>query len=165
MLHLLGYHNSLLQFNLKTKPVWRFYVAGNNRTYLWLHIKCPNSTKCGMSRYTFREVINIKFHANPSSGNRAGICGQMDEGTYGRMDERMDERMEENNESNTRFFYNTARQITVFPTHSQFPHCVSFPLCHACAENLLLLGILITVIWRLEGKKNLIKLNSNTVAV
>jgi len=81
------------------------------------------------------------------------------------MDGRTDEKLEENDESNMRFFHNAARQITIFPTYSHFPNCLSFPLCHGCAENLLLLNILITIIWKLEEKKNLIKLNSDTLSV
>jgi hypothetical protein len=110
---------------LKTKPVWQFNVTGNNTTYLGLHIntlstdlnpichllallgthhilhvsrirvKWPNSTKPEMSRHIFTEVINIKFHLNPFSGNRASI--------YGEVDGRTNERIEENNESNKRF--------------------------------------------------------------
>jgi hypothetical protein len=110
---------------LKTKPVWQFNVAGNNTTYLVLHInplsadlnhichflallgthhilhvskirvKCPNSTKPGMSRHIFTELINIKFHLNFLSGNRASI--------YGEVDGRTEERIEENNESNKGF--------------------------------------------------------------
>jgi hypothetical protein len=99
MLHLLRYHNSLIQFHLKTKRVWRFNVAGKNKKYLGLHIKRPNSTKPGISKHIFTEDITIKFHINPSSGNRAAIGEEMD----GRTDGRTDERIEENNESNNLF--------------------------------------------------------------
>jgi hypothetical protein len=62
--------------------LWRIYVAGNNKTYLGLHVNClyfcPILNKLEVSRQNFINVSNIKFHRNPSSGCRADACGLMD---------------------------------------------------------------------------------------
>jgi len=40
-----------------------------------------NLIKSAVSQQSFVEVLNIKFHENPSSGRRADTCGE----TYGRI--------------------------------------------------------------------------------
>ena len=47
-----------------------------------LHIKCPISTKFGISRRIFIKGSNIKFQVNPSIGSRAD--------TYRKKDKQMD---------------------------------------------------------------------------
>jgi hypothetical protein len=66
--------------------LWRFNVAGNSKTYLGLHVKCPILTKCEISRRIFVKMASIKFHVNASNGSRADTCGQ----TEGRTDEQPD---------------------------------------------------------------------------
>jgi hypothetical protein len=93
-----------------------------------------------MHQYGF--ITRIKFHVNPSSGNHADIHMWRDGRTY--------ERTQRNYESNNALLcHYPTRQITGFPTHSQFSHCLSFPLCHARPEKLLLLEILITNLCKL----------------
>jgi hypothetical protein len=36
-----GYSKSLTTFHSKRALSWRFHAAGNNKTYLVLHLKCP----------------------------------------------------------------------------------------------------------------------------
>jgi hypothetical protein len=53
-------------------------VAGNNKTYLGLQVKCQILTKFVASGQIFMDVPYIKFRGNPSSGTRADTCGQTD---------------------------------------------------------------------------------------
>lgn len=64
-------------------PLWRIYVAGNNKTYVGILVKCPIFcqllTKFGDSRQIFvKKTPNIKFHGNRSGGSRADTCGRTD---------------------------------------------------------------------------------------
>ena len=54
------------------------YVAGNNKTYLGLHVKCL--TFLSDSNHIFIKVPANKFHGNPSSGSCTDIYAdkQMD---------------------------------------------------------------------------------------
>jgi hypothetical protein len=49
-----------------------FNVAGNNETYLGLHVKfqvfCPHLTTYEISQQNFIKVPHTKFHRNPSTG-------------------------------------------------------------------------------------------------
>jgi hypothetical protein len=58
--------NKLAPLLWKRKLLWRFYVAGNNKPLLSLHVKCPIScrilTKYGRARQIFVQDPNIKFH-------------------------------------------------------------------------------------------------------
>jgi len=58
--------NKLTPFLWKRKLLWRFYVAGNNETFLILHVKCPIFypilTKYGRARQIFVQVSSIEFH-------------------------------------------------------------------------------------------------------
>ena len=65
--------------------VWRFYVAGNNKTYLDLNPKLPNFfffffdfKKYLFSRNILINVLISKLHENPSSRSRVDICGKTD---------------------------------------------------------------------------------------
>jgi hypothetical protein len=69
--------------SLEDSTLQQFNVAGNNKTYLGLYVKCPVFlfhilTKFGFSQKISIRVLNIKFHVNPSSGSRADMCGQRD---------------------------------------------------------------------------------------
>jgi hypothetical protein len=78
-IHLHGYASSLIPFHTKNALSWRFDVAGNNKTYPGLHVKCPILTKLGFFRHTFTEVFSMKFQGNKFGGNHADTtCGQMD---------------------------------------------------------------------------------------
>jgi len=48
-------------------------IAGNNVTYLGLHVNCLIRTKFRISRQIFIEVHNINFYGNPFSGSPADI--------------------------------------------------------------------------------------------
>ena len=56
-------------------------MAGNNKTYVGLHLNCPVFcqilTKFGASRRILI-VRGIKFCDNPSIGGRSDTCGQTD---------------------------------------------------------------------------------------
>jgi hypothetical protein len=58
--------------------LWQVHVAGN--TVLRSHEKCrmflSNFNKISSSLTDVIDAINIKFHGNLSSENRAGTCGQ-----------------------------------------------------------------------------------------
>ena len=54
---------------------WLCNVAGNNKTYLGLHIFC---------RQVSNKDPTTKFHEKPSSGSRA-VCGQRGGGTWRRL--------------------------------------------------------------------------------
>jgi hypothetical protein len=66
-----------------TMLLWRIYFAGNNETYLGLHIKCPmlTVTKCAFSRRILLEIPNITFHGNLSSRSRDDTRGHTDRRT------------------------------------------------------------------------------------
>jgi hypothetical protein len=70
--------NRLMPFLSKRALSPQFVVAGNNKTYLNLHVKCAIVTKFGVCRQITIITIDdpdIKFNANPSSGSRADTCG------------------------------------------------------------------------------------------
>jgi hypothetical protein len=69
VLYLLGYSNSLILCHSKRALLWRFNVAGDNQTYVGLHVKCPVLLQD--FKQIFVEVPNVKFDLNPSSGSRA----------------------------------------------------------------------------------------------
>jgi hypothetical protein len=50
-------------------------VAGNNEMYFGLHVKYAILTELGVPTQIFIKVLTVKFHANPSSGNRTDTCG------------------------------------------------------------------------------------------
>ena len=54
------------------------YVAGNNKTYLGLHVKCQILRKFEFSRQILIRVPSIKFQGNSSSVSRADARGQRD---------------------------------------------------------------------------------------
>lgn len=58
--------NSLVPYN-SISLLWRFNVAGNSKTYLRVHVKCPTSTKFGISRI-FHKSPQYQFHVNLSVG-------------------------------------------------------------------------------------------------
>ena len=43
-------------------------------------------TKFGISRQIFLKFVKVKFHENPSSRNRADICGETDRRMYEQTD-------------------------------------------------------------------------------
>jgi len=57
-------------------------VAGNNKTYLGLHVKCllylPNFAKIWNFSQILMKVPNTKFHGNPSSGGHTDTDRRMD---------------------------------------------------------------------------------------
>jgi len=57
-------------------PLWRMYVAGNNRTYLRLREKCSMFlsvvTIFGVPRHITVEGPTFKFYGKLSSGGLAG---------------------------------------------------------------------------------------------
>ena len=77
-MYLLGYPKSLIQFNSQKALLWRFTIAGNNKKYLGLDVKCPILTKFGFSRQIFKKVSETKSDGNPSSGSCADTCGRTD---------------------------------------------------------------------------------------
>ena len=59
--------NSLISYNSNISLLRRFNVAGNSKTYLRVHVKCPTTTKFGISR-RFHKSPQYKFHVNLSVG-------------------------------------------------------------------------------------------------
>jgi hypothetical protein len=71
--------NSLISYNSTISLLWRFNVAGNSKTYLRVHVKCPTSTKFGISR-RFHKSPQYQCHINLSVGatrigRRTTDCG------------------------------------------------------------------------------------------
>ena len=84
-----------LYFSLAVLYAWqhftrtqRFYgdVAGKNKAYLDLQVKCPILVKYEISRFIFIKLPRIKFHIDPFSRSRgwADVCGGADVQTEGR---------------------------------------------------------------------------------
>jgi hypothetical protein len=74
-LYLPGYPKSLISLQSTGALLWRFGVAGSNKPYLDVHVKCPILTKFGISQQMFIQVRNIKFHLNSSSSGCADTYG------------------------------------------------------------------------------------------
>ena len=66
-LYFLGYANSLIPSRYETALLWRFNVAGNNKSNLDFHVLCSTILsdifKFGI-RYIFINVLDIKFDRN-----------------------------------------------------------------------------------------------------
>lgn len=61
--------------------VWRFNIAGNYKTYICLHLRCPiflPSFKHICMFSTDFKSPNIRFQGNPFRGNHEGTCGRTD---------------------------------------------------------------------------------------
>jgi len=62
----------------KTVLLWQSDVAGNNKTYLGLHVKCPELfsyfNQSEFSQKISTEVLKVKRESGTDT------CGQMDEG-------------------------------------------------------------------------------------
>jgi hypothetical protein len=78
----LSYRNSLILFFSKRALLWLFNVAGNDKTLLCLHVKCPtilpHFNQIWSFLKDFREVPIIKFNGNLSNGSCASTRGQID---------------------------------------------------------------------------------------
>ena len=79
-LYLLGSPDSLIPSDSKGELLWRFYIAGNSRTYLRLQVKCPVGTKFGVPRLVSINVPCIKLSQASESGGHAETCGQAVDG-------------------------------------------------------------------------------------
>jgi hypothetical protein len=81
------YPNSLIPFH---SVLWRFNIAGNNKIYFGVHVKCPmflpDFNQIWICSQIFIEIPNIKFHRNPFKGNGSDTCGQTDRQRDGRTD-------------------------------------------------------------------------------
>jgi len=73
-LYLLGYTTSQIPYHPNRTLLWRINVTSDSKTYLGPHIKCQILTKFRNSQQIFKNMPNIKFHINLSSGSCPNIC-------------------------------------------------------------------------------------------
>ena len=77
-LYLIGYPNNLIPLHTKEAILWRFNVYAGDKTYLRLHVQCPNLSKFENSRLSTKGVPGIRFHVNTSNRSRLDTCGRTD---------------------------------------------------------------------------------------
>ena len=78
-----GRTNSLIQCHSKGPLLYGIHFAGNNKTYLCLHVKSPIFVPIFIQIWVFwtgvhLSSLNIKFYDNPFFANRPDTCGQSD---------------------------------------------------------------------------------------